>query len=305
MYFLSLIFAGILILYLALSKKTPKNDYLNEFNQTVLVDSMNDDQQAVNIDALSAQSLIQKYQQIRFNIKRQIGSAAAIKVTVLMLVLAILAAYINALFIRGSALLIILLVEVFGLTYAYFWLKNRERKHFEESFPDALNMLSSAVSAGESLMHAIDFVGKSLDGEVGKEFAKMGERLRLGESPDTVFRKSCNRFPYPSFQFFVITLRANMQRGGQLKELMARLNRLMFDARAVEKKKYSLTSEARASAKIVGAIPFIFLFLLQFLSPENFEFVMFHPSGRPILYYVLSSETIGMLIIWLLMKGVR
>ena len=176
---------------------------------------------------------------------------------------------------------------------------------FEESFPDALNMLTSAVSAGESIMHAIMFVGKSLDGEVGKEFKVMGDRLQLGESPDSVFRKSCRRFPYPSFQFFVITLRANMSRGGQLKDVMTRLNRLMFEARAIEKKKYALTSEARTSAKIVGAIPFFFLFMLQYLSPENYEFVMFNPAGRPILYYVLISEAIGMTIIWLLMKSVR
>ncbi|MUL06124.1 pilus assembly protein TadB, partial [Aliivibrio fischeri] len=65
------------------------------------------------------------------------------------------------------------------------------------------------------------------------------------------------------------------------------------------------TSEARASAKIVAAIPFIFLFMLQYLSPENYEFVMFNPAGRPILYYVLISESIGILIIWLLMRGVR
>ncbi|MGC3834547.1 type II secretion system F family protein [Moritella viscosa] len=133
----------------------------------------------------------------------------------------------------------------------------------------------------------------------------MGERLQLGETPDKVFQKSCVRYPYPTFQFFVITLRANMQRGGQLKEIITRLNRLIFDSNAIEKKKYAMTSEARASAKIVGAIPFIFLFILQYLSPENFEFVMFSDSGKPILYYVLVSELIGMSIIWSLMKGVK
>ncbi|MFA0124579.1 pilus assembly protein TadB, partial [Vibrio sp. 10N.261.48.A2] len=51
--------------------------------------------------------------------------------------------------------------------------------------------------------------------------------------------------------------------------------------------------------------PFFFLFILQFLSPENFEFVMHHPEGRPILYYLITSESIGMLIIWALMKKVK
>lgn len=192
-----------------------------------------------------------------------------------------------------------------GWVWGLWWLANRDRKQFEESFPDALNMLTSSLSAGESVGKGIGFVGEKLSGEVGKEFKRMSERLKLGEPLDDVFRKSCERFPYPAFQFFVITLRANMQRGGQLKEVMTRLNRQMFEARAMERKKFAMTSEARISAKIVGATPFVFLFLLQFLSPENFEFIMFSESGRPILYYMLVSETIGLAIIWALMKGVK
>lgn len=305
MHFFAFIFAGILILYLVLTKKEKKIDYMQEFNQTLFVDSMDNDQQAVNLKSLSDQTLKQKLEQLWGNINRQLGKLALIKVIAFILVIAILAVKANEQFFRGSVLQVIFIFEVISLIFAYFWLQKREKNQFEESFPDALNMLASAVSAGESIMHAIIFVGKSLEGEVGKEFKVMGERLQLGESPDSVFRKSCNRFPYPSFHFFVITLRANMQRGGQLKEVMSRLNRLMFDARAIEKKKYALTSEARTSAKIVGAIPFFFLFMLQFLSPENYEFIMFHPEGRPILYYVLISEFIGISIVWSLMKGVK
>jgi tight adherence protein B len=66
-----------------------------------------------------------------------------------------------------------------------------------------------------------------------------------------------------------------------------------------------MTAEARMSVKIVAAIPFFFLFLLQYLSPENYEFVMFNSAGRPILYYVLISEAIGIGIVWFLMKGVK
>lgn len=305
MYFLAFIFGGVLLLYLALSKKEKKVDYMQEFNQTLFIDSMDNDQQAINLKSLSDQSLKQKIEQIWGNVNRQLGKLAFVKVIVFVMAVALLAVKINEQFFRVSITYVIIVMEVLAIIFGYLWLKKREKSQFEESFPDALNMLASAVSAGESIMHAIIFVGKSLEGEVGKEFKVMGERLQLGDTPDSVFRKSCHRFPYASFHFFVITLRANMQRGGQLKEVMSRLNRLMFDARAIEKKKYALTSEARTSAKIVGSIPFFFLFMLQYLSPENYEFIMFHPDGRSILYYVLVSEFIGISIVWSLMKGVK
>lgn len=296
---------GLVTLLLPLLKKKKHTDYLQESNHAVLVDSMISDQRAVNLSSLSKRKYRQKIQDAWSNLLNRLGEKAELKLIGYIIVLSFVGFQLNARFIRGNLLIVEIIVILAGLVMGSLWLKKRERKRFEESFPEALNMLTSAVSAGESITHAIMFVGRSLNCEVGKEFKIMGERLQLGESPDEVFRKSCRKFPYDSFQFFIITLRANMSRGGQLKEVMSRLNRLMFTARAIEKKKKSMTAEARMSAKIVGAIPFVFLFLLQFLSPENYEFVMFDPNGRPILYYVLGSEFIGLSIIIFLLRGVR
>jgi tight adherence protein B len=259
--------------------------------------------QAVDLRALTEKTRWQKTQDRFSNVGKQLGSLALVKVMLAVVVLAVAGNFINQSFLRISPILAILIVEILGLTYGLLWLQKREETHFEETFPDALNMLASAVSAGESIMHAIGYVGNHLEGDVGKEFNIMYERLRIGETPDEVFRKACDRFPYPSFQFFVITLRANISRGGQLKDVINRINRVMFDARAMEKKKFALTSEARMSAKIVGSIPFIFLIFMQYMSPENYDYVMFNEAGRPILYYMLVSEFIGMAIIWKLMRG--
>jgi tight adherence protein B len=303
MAWLSLIIGGILLLILArpnYKKKTKR--YLTE-QKTVAVEVMGDGANAINLAALSDESVLQKIGRIVRNFWRQLGVGAPIKLPAYLALLSVLSVYISDMFQLG---LVPILIEVWclGLYLAYVWLQKRERKRFENEFPDALNILTSAVSSGESLMHAIIYVGKTLEGDVGREFSLMGERLQVGEPPDAVFRKACRRFPYPAFYFFVITMRANMQRGGQLKDIMTRLNRLMFDARTIEKKKYALTAEARTSAQIVGAIPFVFLVMLQYLSPGNFEYVMFNPQGRYILYYVLFSEVVGIAIIWKLMRGV-
>ncbi|WP_217522290.1 type II secretion system F family protein [Vibrio metschnikovii] len=303
---LLLIILGIVLLLVAKRKQKQEGyDYLAQYSRTRYVDSMTSEQQAIDMKSLSDRSLQDRFNQGWKNLSKQLGKLALLKVMIFLVGLVFLGIEFNQRFIRGSALLVIVITVIAGVFFAYLWLKKREQTQFEESFPDALNMLSSAVSSGESITHAIMYVGNTLNNEVGKEFKIMGKRLQLGESPDDVFRKACLRFPYPSFHFFVITLRANMQRGGQLKEVILRLNRLLFNARSIEKKKYALTSEARTSAKIVAAIPIFFLFILQYLSPENYEFVMFDPSGRPILFYVLISEAIGIAIVWGLMKSVR
>ncbi|KXO09534.1 Flp pilus assembly protein TadB [Moritella sp. JT01] len=302
---LCLCLGGVLLLVALKPNRTYKKKYLEHLNRSVLVGSMDENQQALNFSSLTALTWKEKSVRIWKNLQRYLGQRASFKVSLFMISIIVLSHVVNITFFRTHWFFVSLPVLIVSALVGYLWLANRAKKNFEADFPDALNMLASAVSAGESIMHAIIFVGQSLDNDVGREFKLMGERLQLGEMPDKVFKKSCIRYPYPTFQFFVITLRANMQRGGQLKEIITRLNRLIFDSNAIEKKKYAMTSEARASAKIVGAIPFIFLFILQYLSPENFEFVMFSDSGKPILYYVLVSELIGMTIIWSLMKGVK
>ncbi|MFM2589806.1 type II secretion system F family protein [Vibrio sp. TBV020] len=305
MYWL-IIFGGIALVIVALKpeRQPAVKDYLEQ-GKVNGQSSTRFTQQAINVASLSDRDLKQRILLRWDNLQRQLGNMAALKIILFTAIAMMVVGVINQTMLRLPLFQVFPVSLVLVWTWGYVYLQKREQKRFEETFPDALNMLASSLSAGESIGRGIRYVGQKLEGEVGKEFKLMSERLNLGEPIDEVFRKSCRRFPYPSFHFFVITLRANMQRGGQLKEVMSRLNRQMFEARAVERKKYAMTSEARISAKIVGATPFFFLFILQFLSPENFEFVMFHPEGKPILYYVIISESIGMFIIWMLMKKVK
>lgn len=302
---LLLIIFGVAVALLALRKSSHQYDYLEEFNKVSTIKSVVSDQQAVDLRSLLEQTWRDLLRTRWNNFIKQLGSYPYLKLLLANIVIQLIGYQINKQFLRADIVGVALFSFVIGNILFVIWLQKREQKMFENTFPDALNMMTSAISAGESIMHAIIYVGKTLEGEVGKEFKIMGQRMQIGEPIDDVFRKSCSRFPYPSFYFFVICLRANIQRGGQLKDIMLRLNRMMFNARSVDKKKLSMTAEARMSVKIVAAIPFIFLYMLQYLSPENYEFVMFNQAGRPILYYVIISETIGIFIVTMLMRGVR
>ena len=199
-------------------------------------------------------------------------------------------------------------VPVLALVFTFFgyrFLVTRRRRDFENTFSDALNILMSAVTAGDSLMQAISYVGEVMHNPIGREFKLMGDRLKLGESPEVVLKRSCKNYPYPEFLFFTVTIRANIARGGQLKGVLARLIRVLVDARTLEKKKMAMTSEARISAKIVAAIPLVFMVILNYINPDNVNYVLHDESGRVVLFYVLGSELFGLFIVWLLVRSVR
>ena len=212
---------------------------------------------------------------------------------------------INEFIFRSNIIVSVAIIFPIYCVFFYKYMKERQKKTFVQNFPDALNILSGAMSSGQSIVHAFEYVGKQLNNDVGKEFKLMSERLLIGENPDDVLERSGTRYPYLEYFFFISAIRINLARGGQLKDIINKINRLMFESRSIEKKKNALTAESRMSAKILGILPVGFLIMLKFISPEDFDFVMFQEAGRPLFYYVIFSEFIGFFLIWLIIKGVE
>ncbi|OBX11793.1 type II secretion system F family protein [Gallibacterium genomosp. 3] len=200
----------------------------------------------------------------------------------------------NELFITLFIVCFILLVWRIG--------RRRTRNMFEESFPEVLQIINSAVSSGTGLLVAFERCGKDIQGLFGKEMQNIHRRLVLGEDPETVFNDSYSRYPYREYYFFIVTIRMNLSRGGQIREVMSRLGRAIADSKKMEQKKKAMTSEARMSALIVSSFPVGFFIFMRWMQPENYDFLVNNPSGRIVLYGVFGSEILGFLIIWWLMR---
>ncbi|AKG68207.1 Flp pilus assembly protein TadB [Serratia fonticola] len=175
-------------------------------------------------------------------------------------------------------------------------------KNYEARFPEALSIINAAVSAGNSIHQALQRCGQGIDGEMGQTFNRIARRLNLGEEPERVMKDARGLYPYREFYFFSVIILISIQRGGQLRVLISRLSRIVNNSKTIARRKKAMTSEARSSAKIVAAIPILFFISMKFLSPQNYDFIINDPLGRMILYYAVSSEALGMFIIWLLLR---
>lgn len=234
-----------------------------------------------------------------------IGRFSYLKIVLFLTIVILGSFYVSSTFFTFDAVMTTAISTGLFSIVAVRWLVAKREKNFNKAFPDALNIMMSAVTAGESLNHAFAYVGTTLDTDIGLEFMNMSDRMNLGESPELIFKRSANNFPYPAYLFFLVAIQANITKGGQLKEVFRRLIRILTEARNLEKKKMAMTSEARISAKIVASIPFVFMFAMQFFAPENLHYVLFEPGGKWILYYVFGSIFFGMLIITWLVKRVK
>lgn len=299
MLWISFILFCIAILFLLSGKKSKIENYFSEteVDEDIIT--------AINLNALLDQNLWQRLKNSVSPAIKVLGPRAYLITFLFLCLSGYVSYYVVYQLLNVNSAIFSFAIFAFSILWGYFWLQNRRRLDFEKKFPDALNILMSAVTAGESLMHAFSFVGDNMGGEVGREFREMGERLKLGENPEKVLLRSCKAFPYPEYVFFTITVRANLNRGGQLKHVLARLIRILVDARTLESKKMAMTSEARISAKVVAAIPVVFAIIISQINPDHIDFVLNDARGRIVLYYVVGSELLGLFIVWLLVKGVR
>jgi len=225
-----------------------------------------------------------------------------IKNSIISLFVAIILFFANRAFTKiDDSVFVAGLVALFILG-VWLWGKRENRKVFEDSFPEVIQIVNSAISAGIGLLQALERCGENIQGPLGREFKNIYRRLAIGEDVDSVFHDSYKRYPYKEYYYFIVIIKLNLSRGGQLKEVISRLARLIADSKKMERRKMALTSEARMSAMIVACFPVAFIIFMRVMMPADFEFLLNHPTGRLIFYYVLGSEVLGLFIIWLLMR---
>ncbi|QEH47046.1 type II secretion system F family protein [Aggregatibacter actinomycetemcomitans] len=209
---------------------------------------------------------------------------------------------INVAYIHIDRLVFCLIFLVGFVLFIWKLGQYRNKKTFNAMFPEVIQILNAAATSSVGLLQALERCGKDLTGQLGEEFKSIHRRLSIGEDPATVFDDSYDRYPYKEFYFFITIVRTNLNKGGQIREVISRLGRVIADSNKMEKKKKAMTSEARMSAIIVACFPVGFFFFMQFAMPENFDFLINDPTGRYVLYYVFGSELFGMGIIWWLMR---
>ena len=98
--------------------------------------------------------------------------------------------------------------------------QRRNRKVFNNVFPEVIQILVAASSSGAGLLQGLERCGQELTGQLGTEFRNIHRRLAIGEDPIAVFDESYTRYPYKEFYFFITIIRTNLSKGGQIKEVI-------------------------------------------------------------------------------------
>jgi tight adherence protein B len=170
------------------------------------------------------------------------------------------------LLIKGAPILLSIFVGFFlGLTIPHivvgFTIKSRVAK-FTKSFPDAIELLVRGLRSGLPITETLGVVASEIPGPVGVEFRSVADKMKIGRTMDTALQETADRLGTPEFQFFVITLQIQRETGGNLAETLSNLADVLRKRMQMKLKIKAMSSESKASAYIIGALPFIVFFMI-------------------------------------------
>jgi tight adherence protein B len=151
-----------------------------------------------------------------------------------------------------------------------YFIKKR-LNNFNSKFPDAIELLVRGLRSGLPVTETLGVVAHEIPGTVGSEFKSVTERIRIGRTMEEALQETADRLGTAEFQFFVITLAIQRETGGNLAETLSNLADVLRKRAQMKLKIKAMSSESKASAYIVGALPFIVFGMIWFLNPRYLE----------------------------------
>lgn len=187
----------------------------------------------------------------------------------------------------GASLLIALgaaFVIAFGLPrWVLGYIIKRRKNKFLDELPNSLDVMVRSIKSGLPLNDAMRLIAQEGQEPVRGEFRKVVEAQSVGLSIPEAVSRMYQAFPLQELNFFAIVISIQSQAGGNLSEALSNLSKVLRERRKMKQKIAAVSMEAKASAAIIGSLPFIVALLVYLTSPDYIKVLFTDPRGHFIL----------------------
>jgi tight adherence protein B len=156
------------------------------------------------------------------------------------------------------------------------------------------NLLLQRRITGLPATEALKTIGDEIEDPVGTEFRQVTDQMKIGVAMDEAMWASARRLAIPEFNFLVISLSIQQETGGNLAEILEKLSDMVRRREQMRLKVKAMSSEARASAMIIGSLPFIMAVIIFFINPGYMNTLFNDPRGWVMIGMGLTSLLVGL-----------
>ncbi|WP_419907726.1 type II secretion system F family protein [Hoeflea sp.] len=202
--------------------------------------------------------------------------------------------------IAGAPLFVVAGLVVVGALGVPRWIvafkRARRFKAFLDEFPNALDVMVRSIRSGLPINDALRMIATEAQEPLRSEFKRIVESQQLGMTIPEACSRLHENIPLPETNFFAIVITIQAQAGGNLSEALSNLSRVLRDRRKMRAKVQALSMEAKASAAIIGSLPFVIIIMVYLTTPGYIMPLFTDPRGHLILGASAIWMTIGVLV---------
>lgn len=166
-----------------------------------------------------------------------------------------------------------------------------------DKFPDALDTIVRSVRSGYPLNSALQMVAENLDPPISVEFRRIVDEVSYGITLPDALKRLSERLDIADVHFFTVVLNVQQESGGNLSEVLNNLSSILRKRKHLRLKIRAMSSEGRATAWILGLLPFIVALAINFIAPHHLVPLYTTQSGYFVLGLAISMLFGGLLII--------
>ncbi len=175
-------------------------------------------------------------------------------------------------------------------------LGRRRTERFLKQLPDAIDIIIRSVRAGLPILEGVRVVEDEFHGPLGEEFRTIRDKVHFGATLEQALWEIGHRINRAEFNFMVISISVQRETGGNLTEALTNLSRILRQREQMKLKVRALSSEARASAYILGGLPFAMALLILIVNPGYLDSLFTDPRGHMMLGAGLTSISMGAVV---------
>jgi tight adherence protein B len=176
------------------------------------------------------------------------------------------------------------------------YLKKRREKAFLKALPDAVDVIVRGIKAGLPLFESIKVVAADSPEPLKGEFSAIIETQTIGMPLGEACSRLYERMPLPEANFFGIVIAIQQKSGGNLSEALGNLSKVLRDRKKMGEKIQAMSTEAKASAGIIGSLPPVVMLLVWISTPDYISLLWTHHIGQFMLLCCVVWMTIGVLV---------
>ena len=182
------------------------------------------------------------------------------------------------------------------------YLVRRRANIFGKHFPEAIALMVRGLKSGLPVTETFQIVAQEVPDPVGVEFRQIVDQIRLGHPPEQALWDAVKRTDTAELKFLVVTLSIQRETGGNLAETLENLDNILRRRRQMKLKVKAMSSEARASAMIIGALPFIMVGILSLVNSGYISLLFTTTRGHHMLLAAACSMSFGVAVMTKMVK---